>query len=159
MKGIKTIHVYVDLYYCIHKRKTTLIQVYCKYDCRCICILYWYTVGMLGMARHTCSVMLFWSVSIISRSPGDVSFVCGKNSTLKLCYCDAAGHQINTNIPYTLLWCIDLNNRTHRATSRNLVRQMTSLGFWINNWSVRSKILSELWVWTQSLNSDSEPWL
>lgn len=80
-------------------------------------------------------------------------------STLYLCYCDAAGHQINTNIPYTLLWCIDVNNRTDRVTCRNLVRQMTSLGFWINNWSVRSKILSELWVWTKSLNSDSEPWL
>lgn len=60
----KNIHVYVDLYYCIHKRKTTLTQVYCKYDCRCI--LYSYTVGMLGVVRHTCSVMLFWSVLIIS---------------------------------------------------------------------------------------------
>lgn len=66
MEGIKNIlvHVYVDLYYCIHKRKTTLIQVYCKYDCRCI--LYSYLFGMLGMARHTCSIMLFWSVLIIS---------------------------------------------------------------------------------------------
>lgn len=64
MEGIKNIRVYVYLYYCIHKRKTTLIQVHCKYDCRCI--LYSYLFGMLGMARHTCSVMLFWSVLIIS---------------------------------------------------------------------------------------------
>lgn len=60
----KNMHVNVDLYNCIHKRKTTLIYVHCKYDCRSI--LYSYMFGMLGMARHTCSVMLFWSVLIIS---------------------------------------------------------------------------------------------
>lgn len=53
----KNIYVYVDLYYCIYKRKIIFIQVYQKYDCRCI--LYLYMVGMFGVVRYICSVMLF----------------------------------------------------------------------------------------------------
>lgn len=128
---------------------------------------------MLGMARHTCSVMLFWSVLIISNHREMYPLSADRTGWRKeyivavlLWRCRRS--DIYKNIPYTLLWCLDLNNRTDRATCRNLVRQMTSLGFWINNWSVRSEILSELWVrinsesepwvWTQSLNPESELW-